>query len=1074
VIVSALVVTTVVLQSSTADTLRLLAQRQPPLPESALVLEVRARPLAVRDAVTDALRHAVKESTPAAREEQLAVARRIAAANAVGWRDSFLVREVERFAAWDPSARAGKIWVDSVRRAGNVVYGRDGAGAAIVIWRGALRRARAIGDSAGVAALMGNIGAAFLEESRLDSAGVYLERARAIAAAIGDVRVEANALGMLAGVSADRGDVAAARLQYGQALALRERIADSRGVAADHNNLGLLAQQLGDLDEARGHFEAALALNRRDGRDDAAATNLVNLAGLASLGGDLGRATRLYQDALATWRAREEWAEAAAALHGLGQVGVRRGDYPAAARAFREALAIYNRTGPRGAGLDVRRELAGALAAEGDLQGAIETLRAAQRLADSVRAPADGRAGLALARADLAVQMNALTEAERLYARAEFLYRQADNRAGAADAQEGRGLLLGARGDFTRAQAVLDAARRTQQEIGNQRAAALTRLSLARLALQRGDTATARAHLTRALSDIERLGDSVATAAVLNERAALEADAGGAAVAESLYTIGLRTLGSRLAPDVSWRLHAGLGVVLRARGDLDGSARELRAATHDVERAGQSFTLAERRSAFLSDKWDVYAQLTLTERTRNRPNGAFEAAEQMRARQMLELLARGRVSAADTVRELVDREQDLRRRITELTSRQSEEDSRALRGSGQGGADVVAMNRDALSQAQDEYAELLLELRERRPSHVALIAPPTATAGDIAQRLATDEAFIEYLVSDSGSLAFLITKDTFVVQDLNGRRRELARLVEFARGTLGRPGSPVTDSLWRGPLGTLYQMLIAPLEETGLLVGKTRLVVAPHAELHYLPFAALLDTARRFLIQRYEVTTTPSASVWLALGGRSESSRGEGGGGMLALAPRPDALPASRREVATIAQLTGARVLSGSSATEAAFRREAPGRRVIHLATYGVLNKRNPLFSYVQLAPDEEDDGRLEVHEVFGLDLAADLVVLSACETGVGSGSLTDVPAGDDWVGLTRGFLQAGAAQVVATLWLVDDWATAGLMEQFYTSYATDADPARALARAQRAMLSESATAHPFYWAGFEAVGGAR
>src|SRR5439155_662829 len=103
------------------------------------------------------------------------------------------------------------------------------------------------------------------------------------------------------------------------------------------------------------------------------------------------------------------------------------------------------------------------------------------------------------------------------------------------------------------------------------------------------------------------------------------------------------------------------------------------------------------------------------------------------------------------------------------------------------------------------------------------------------------------------------------------------------------------DSLWRGPLRQLHQFLIAPLEETGVLAGKTRLILVPHAELHYLPFAALLDGSGpgRFLIERYEVAVTPSASVWLALGDRPA---GPVASGTLVLAPRPDVLPASRRE----------------------------------------------------------------------------------------------------------------------------------------------------------------------------------
>jgi CHAT domain-containing protein len=198
--------------------------------------------------------------------------------------------------------------------------------------------------------------------------------------------------------------------------------------------------------------------------------------------------------------------------------------------------------------------------------------------------------------------------------------------------------------------------------------------------------------------------------------------------------------------------------------------------------------------------------------------------------------------------------------------------------------------------------------------------------------------------------------------------------------------------------------------------------------------------------------------------------------GVLAMAPQPDRLPASRREVAAIPGLVGGdvRVLTGRAATEDAFRREAGGRRVLHLATYGVLNKPNPLFSFVEFAPNGAHDGRLEVHEVFGLDLAAELVVLSACQTALGSGRLADVPAGDDWVGLTRAFLHAGAGAVVATLWPVEDEATAVLMERFYRELAAGVEPARALALAQRALLTERATAHPFYWAGFVSVGGSR
>src|SRR3989454_3954476 len=683
-----------VLQSPASDSLRLLAVS---LPQTSLVLQVRERPQAVRDAVTESLRRG-----------ELDAAARIAAAYAIAWRDSFLVREVARFAAWPADRRSAKVWVDSVRRAGITVFGRDGPGTAVAVWRRALARAAVNNDSAGMAALLGNIGAGLLEDGPLDSATTYLERARALAATIGDLRVEANAVGALAGAHEERGELSVARDDYARSLGLRDRIGATRGSAADHNNLGLLSQRLGDLEEAARQFDTALALNRHDGRDDVAATNLVNLAGLASLAGDFARAAALYRDALATWRAHESWADAAVALHGLGQLELRRGDYPAARIALREALAIYERTGPVADELAVWRDLAGALAAAGDLQGARDELSRAQRRADSTRAPPAARAGIALARADLALQLNTLTEAQRLYARAEALYRLGGESAGEAEAQEGRALLLLARDDAVHAQALLETALRTQLAAGNSRAAALTRVSLGRAVLARGDTAAARGHMTRAAAELERAGDPVAAAAALGEWAALDGRAGAPIAADSLYRAALERLGGRLAPEVAWQLHAGWAAVLRGQGGgaTDAAARELRSALAELERPSRSLVLPERRSAFLADKWEVYAQLALVERDRGRVGAAFEASERLRAREMLELLARGRITTpADTSQDLIAREQDLRRRIGELTHDLENADAtdETLRGSG--AALSASMTRETLVRAQEAYAD---------------------------------------------------------------------------------------------------------------------------------------------------------------------------------------------------------------------------------------------------------------------------------------------------------------------------------------------------------------------------------
>ena len=246
----------------------------------------------------------------------------------------------------------------------------------------------------------------------------------------------------------------------------------------------------------------------------------------------------------------------------------------------------------------------------------------------------------------------------------------------------------------------------------------------------------------------------------------------------------------------------------------------------------------------------------------------------------------------------------------------------------------------------------------------------------------------------------------------------------------------------------------------------------PQAELHYLPFAALLEpgTEGRYLVERFDLSVVPSASIWLQLRQRTRrTSRTR----VLALAPEQQALPGSVTEVAAIRTAMGsdATVLLGSAASRDSLVAVAPNYDILHFATYGVLNRRNPLLSYLELAPKGQD-GRLQVADVYGMSLDARLVVLSACQTGLGSGMLADVPAGDEWVSLSQSFLMAGARNVLATLWPVEDRSTAELMKAFYEELAAGAPEDVALASAQRRAIRNSKWPLPFHWAAFVLVGG--
>jgi CHAT domain-containing protein len=194
---------------------------------------------------------------------------------------------------------------------------------------------------------------------------------------------------------------------------------------------------------------------------------------------------------------------------------------------------------------------------------------------------------------------------------------------------------------------------------------------------------------------------------------------------------------------------------------------------------------------------------------------------------------------------------------------------------------------------------------------------------------------------------------------------------------------------------------------------------------------------------------------------------------VVAFAPWTGGLEASGSEVQSIGEVYGERavVFYGAAATEDRFLVEVKDHDIVHLATMGVLNRVNPLYSHVALRSGGHEDGRLETREVFGLSLPGSLVVLSACETGLSSGALADVPPGDEWVGFVRAFLQAGASAVIASLWQVDDQATERLMVDFYDRLASGSRPVDALAGAQRMMIHDPDTAEPYLWAAFELTG---
>ncbi|MCB0109464.1 MAG: CHAT domain-containing protein, partial [Caldilineaceae bacterium] len=261
-------------------------------------------------------------------------------------------------------------------------------------------------------------------------------------------------------------------------------------------------------------------------------------------------------------------------------------------------------------------------------------------------------------------------------------------------------------------------------------------------------------------------------------------------------------------------------------------------------------------------------------------------------------------------------------------------------------------------------------------------------------------------------------------------------------------------------LGELYQQLVAPLRAD---LHCRRLLIVPYGPLHRLPFHALWDGGQ-FLLQWATISYAPSASTVVVrrrAGTATSPSFTATQTRWAGIAIADAAIPAARAEVAAAARcFATAQLYVDGDAGRAGLERAAQAD-ILHLATHGLFRPDNPFFSALKLA-----DGWINVRELYQLALRSQLVVLSACESGAGV-----VRGGDEVVGLVRGFLGAGAREVLASLWNVHDETAVEFMRHFYLAL-TNGDgirPADALRAAQCWAIGEGL--HPYYWAPFYVIG---
>ncbi len=585
--------------------------------------------------------------------------------------------------------------------------------------------------------------------------------------------------------------------------------------------------------------------------------------------------------------------------------------------------------------------------------------------------------------------------------------------------------------------------------------AALLALGGHYVALQQWDSA--RTHFEKALESGRRIGAPklMAQAQFALGRLATEARDFPAAIDHLQDALRLSP-----RPSSAVAMQGLLGRAYRGMGKLPEAEAHLRNSVAAIEDLRSQLQSEEDREAFVEGKMGAYSNLIGVLFDQRKFAQAFEMSERARARAFLDLLgnrvslSKGRSAA------LIAEEKALQERIAQLKASESLQDSQ------EEGADETAPAsalRHELDLAREAYGGFLAKVRSQSREQAALMTVEPLTLSEVQAWLGPETALVEYFIEGSRTLLWIVRRDGFRAVRLRAGATEIAHRVSGLRDLIATRGGQ--EDLRRAA-SDLYQTLLAPAFPAGL---PRELILVPHRVLHYLPFHALMPTADRYLLQDSLVYYLSSASLMQFTREKQPAARPSA----LAVG-NPDLddpslnLRYAEREVREVERFfPGATVLVRRDATKVRTRGQLDDATLIHLATHADLEVDDPLGSALLLRPEREDTGRLEVQEIFGLNLQASLVILSACDTSLGK-----LTAGDEIVGLTRAFIYAGTPSVISTLWQVDDRASFELMRAFYQNLRAGQTKGEALRQAQLAILERYP--HPYYWAAYQLTGEVR
>jgi CHAT domain-containing protein/tetratricopeptide (TPR) repeat protein len=746
-------------------------------------------------------------------------------------------------------------------------------------------------------------------------------------------------------------------------------------------------------------------------------------------------------------------------LVGLGSICTRRSDFNRAKSHFEEALRLYNASGDKD---DVNKgiilgNLGIALRHLSDYNSAIrcheQALRIAQEKGDKYNE--------AIQLNDLGLVYEGLGEygkAWEYFNQAVELSQLVEDKQNEASSLANLGQLASFVEEYDRAISVITRVLRHNQETRDRKAEGIQSGSLSSVYLEVNDHERAEYYANRALLIGKEIGDKHLEAisnALLGE--VLE-KVGNHKKARDYYLRSIDLHRELVDIDGELKMHAHLGKLYEHYFKDDTRAYDsFKSSIRLLDQIRTSLVREEHKIGFGGRGVDVYGEMISLCLRMYKDAEAFEYSERARSRAFLDQLSHGDILPPKNIAaDLLVKERGLisLMRKTHIALRSAKTDEQRH------------IHSASITRAREDLVQVLGEMQRDAPEYVAMRRGSPVTLEEVKTYLTNRMVLAEYFTAKDKTLIFIVRTDLDKpeVEEVKVPVDELLNFVEmnFSLAEGGSQDIHLASEEWQDFCGRFVEPIMKYTDEGDILY------LIPHGLLHYLPLHAL-KYEDKYLIERHPIVYSPSASVIKYCQNKRKGKRRTCLvlGDSLGTEGQPDLLYA-REEAKIVAELFNAESYLHAKATKGIVQQIAKDKDVIHFACHGAFDPNQPMKAGIELA-----DGRLTAEEIFNSELNADLVTLSACESGV-----NERKPGDELVGLTRALIYAGTPSVLVSLWTVDDYTTSFLMQRFYTYLASGeiSTKVEALQKAQVDTMREIEEKDtrgwkPHYWAPFTLVG---